>query len=101
MTRKNSGAGAASTDPAPTITAAPTPQDRCHGSASPRLPVAIATAVPPLGRRRLWLLLVEACPHCTYAHVHRAAAAIGGARAGGCGRTYYVRVARAQGRTAA
>jgi hypothetical protein len=70
-------------------------------SPSSRLRTAIAIAVPPLGRRRMWLLLVESCPNCGYSHVHRALGSTGGRRAGTCGTSYYVRVVRSQGRTAA
>lgn len=64
--------------------------------------VVSATAVPPLGRRALWLLLVSSCPLCGgYSHVHRAGSPTGGIRNAGCGRgSYYVQVVRAQGRVA-
>ena len=66
-----------------------------------RLPVANAIAVPPVGRRRLWLWLVRSCPYCALTHVHRAGGIDGAARTGGCGRDYFVRVVRSEGRAAA
>lgn len=103
--RENAGRGL---HPAPgvNITAtqqepASTPASRAKRSAQHRLPVVNAIAVPPLGRRRMWLLLVDSCPWCRLAHVHRAASSHGGRRYGCCGRPYHVRVLRAQGRSAA
>jgi hypothetical protein len=50
-------------------------------------------AVPPTGRRALWMWWVARCALCGSAHLHRAGSSVGGVRGAGCGRgTYYARI---------
>lgn len=96
------GSGHHPESPAEKIAAAAKLQDQGQGSAPDDLIVAVATAVPPLGRRTLWLHWVPSCPFCGYGHAHRAGGLTGGIRQAGCGRgSYYVRVRRTQGRAVA
>lgn len=86
-----------------TITAAKTGKpgaDECESTApaADRQPIVTvwAVAYPPCARRRLWLLLVTACPYCASVHAHRGARH-GGVRRSGCDRGDYwlgTRVAR-------
>lgn len=62
-----------------------------------------AVVYPPSFRRRLHVVVVESCPYCATAHVHRSGS-VGGVRRAGCGRGWYdVRpiLRRRQGRAAA
>lgn len=52
---------------------------------SSRLVVARAVAHAPAGRRKRWLLLVEACPICSGAHYHLTQVAEISMRRSGCG----------------
>lgn len=60
--------------------------DRAHRNRTTA--VAAAAGFAPVGRRRLWLLLVPDCPFCGQVHAHRGGPS-GGARAAGCGRGAY------------
>jgi hypothetical protein len=54
----------------------------------PRALIAvIGVAYPPAARRRRWLSVVERCPHCRGAHVHRGQEdePVSGPRKSGCG----------------
>lgn len=66
-----------------------------------RYPIVTASAYPPAGRRRLWLLLVSHCVLCQCAHAHRSSVPCGGLRAAGCGRGDYLVVVREAGRVVA
>ncbi len=66
------------------------------------LPMVAAVAVPPIGRRTMWMLWVASCCLCGLAHRHQAGAPVGGVRDATCGGgAYYVRVVRQQVRKVA
>lgn len=74
-----------------------TPPIAAHGSRSHQrdLPVATATAYGPAGRRRQVVALVERCPHCGHAHLHRGrhfSELAGSVRVSGCGHAYRLHV---------
>lgn len=98
----NDDGGQDTTPAAVTKSIATTKQDHGKGSAPRRLPTVNAIAVPPLGRRTLWMHWVASCCYCGYGHAHRSPGITAGVRESGCHRgTYYVRVQRAQGRAVA
>lgn len=98
----NSSGGRVTTPTAAEISPPPSVSIAANGSRDGRHLVVSAIAIPPLGRRRLWLLLVQSCSWCSCSHVHRAGSPTGGLRYAGCGGgQYYVQVVRAQGRVAA
>lgn len=85
-------APASCTDPSQRVCADRTRQDRQRD-------LVAAVAVPPVGRRHLWMLWVPACPHCGLAHRHVAAGPVGGVREPTCGGpTYSVQIPREQRR---
>lgn len=69
-------------------TSANAPNAQAKGTA----PFIWATAFPPVGKRRWWLIIVHPCPYCSGgAHAHRGGPN-GGLRRAGCGHgSYYVR----------
>lgn len=62
-----------------------------HSRGSRQVPVARGRAYIPTGRRTQYIALVDDCPHCHAAHIHRGrrwydlAAVI---KTGSCGRSY-------------
>jgi hypothetical protein len=62
-------------------------------AAIPAVPQVQAYAAPPIGRRRMWALVVPDCPWCRHLHLHRATGREGGLRVASCGRPYRLRVA--------
>jgi hypothetical protein len=72
-------------------------QDKANTTdAVKQVPEVRGFAAPPVGRRRMWAVVVPVCCWCRGLHIHRAAGARGGLRVGSCGRAYLVRLVGAK-----
>lgn len=64
-----------------------------------RIPIARARAYAPTGRRRLYVAVVDDCPHCHAAHLHRGERwhdLVDVVKNGSCGRSYVLHLSGLQ-----